>query len=144
MTQIRKAVAFIKLMCNDGTQELDVRGTGFFVSYPDARLGKDGQFVYLVTNRHVTLCWNDSGQPMRVDRISVALNQRQAESGIFLQEIVLNEHGNVPWIAPQDGSIDLAVLPFVPDPARFDFKVIPITTFATGDVLSQRHILIYS
>jgi hypothetical protein len=140
MTQIRKSVTFIKLLCREGSQEFDVRGTGFFVFYPDSRLGKDQGFVYLVTNRHVALCWNDSGQPMQVESISVRLNRRQAVDDKFSQDGFLNEHGNVPWVTPQDDSIDLAALPFLPDLSRFDFKTVPLSLFATSDVLSQRNI----
>ncbi len=140
MTQIRKVVVFIKLTCNDGGQEFDVRGTGFFVSYPDQRPGKGRLFGYLVTNRHVALCWNESGHPMRVDSISVGLNRREPQNGTYTQYEVLNEHGNMPWVAPQDDSIDLAVLPMAPDPALFDYKMIPITLLVTDDMLSQGQI----
>jgi hypothetical protein len=140
MTQIRKSVTFIKLLCKDGNQEFDVRGTGFFVFYPDPRLGKDQGFVYLVTNRHVDLCWNDSGQPMQVESISVRLNRKQAEGGSISQEGFLNEHGNVPWALPQDDSVDLAALPLFPDETRFDYKVIPLNLFADTDLLKQRRV----
>ncbi len=84
ITQIRKAVTFIKLTCNN---RYDVRGTGFFLNYPDSRLGKELAFVYLVTNRHVALCWNPSGQPMSVENISIRLNRSEAVGGVFAQEV---------------------------------------------------------
>jgi len=140
ITQIRKSVTFVKLRCKEGAQEFDVKGTGFFVSYPDERLGKDGQFVYLVTNRHVALCWNDLGHAMQVENISIRLNRKQPEGANFSQEGFLNERGNIPWIAPRDDSVDLAVFPFLPDMTRFDFKVVPLKMFATADVLAQNKI----
>lgn len=65
--QIRKTVAFLQLSCERDNQLLDVRGTGFFVDYPDERIGKN-YFVYLVTNRHVAECWDDSThRPLKDD-----------------------------------------------------------------------------
>ncbi len=139
ITQIRKSVTFIKLMCNDGSRELDVRGTGFFIGYPDPRLGQDGAFSYLVTNRHVALCVNDSGHAMRVDRISIRLNRPQANGGTLSEEIALNEHGNIQWVVPEDSSVDLAVFPLLPD-ARFDFKLLSVTMLATKDLLAKEGI----
>src|SRR5258706_12401781 len=55
--QIRKTVSFIELICQNGDLTVTDRGTGFYVYYPDERLGKDGGFTYLVTNRHVAKCW---------------------------------------------------------------------------------------
>jgi hypothetical protein len=140
MTQVRKCVTFIQLLCKEGGQEFDVRGTGFFISYPDPRLGNEGSFVYLVTNRHVAQCWNDSGHPMQVERISIRLNRRQAEGDSIAQDLFLNPYGNVPWVLPQDDSVDLAVLPFLPDQNRFDFKLIPSSILAGKDVLAQQRI----
>jgi hypothetical protein len=140
MTQVRKCVTFIQLLCKEGGQEFDVRGTGFFIGYPDARLGKEGSFAYLVTNRHVAQCWDASDRPMPVERISIRLNRRQAEGDSVAQDLPLNPFGNVPWILPQDDSVDLAVLPLLPDLARFDFKVIPFSILADRTLLAQRRI----
>jgi hypothetical protein len=134
-------VTFIKLRCTDGGQEFDVRGTGFWVFYPDPRLGKDQGFVYLVTNRHVAECWNDAGHPMQVESIGITMNRREAVGDSFAQEGPLNEHGNVGWVLPEDGSVDLATLPFAPDQTRFDFKVISIDMFASSDFLKQHRIV---
>ena len=141
ITQIRKSVTFIRLRCRDGNQEVDVRGTGFFVVYPDSRLGAAGAFGYLVTNRHVALCWNDLGQPMQVESISITLNRKQPEGGNFAQEAFLNEHGNAPWIVPEDASVDLAAIPLLPDPNQFDVKEIPVSLFASSELLKQQEIV---
>jgi hypothetical protein len=140
MTQVRKCVTFIQLRCNERGQEFDDRGTGFFIGYPDPRLGKDGSFVYLVTNRHVAQCWNDSGHPMQVEHISIRLNRRQVEGDSVAQDLLLNPYGNVPWVLPQDDSVDLAVLPMLPDGTKFDFKVIPSTILANKDLLVHERI----
>jgi hypothetical protein len=135
ISQIRKSVTFVRLNCKDGAHNFDVRGTGFFVSYSDPRLAGDRVFLYLVTNRHVALCWNESGRAMEVKNISIRLNRRVAEAGNYSQEVFLNEHGNANWITPEDRSVDLAVLPYLPDQARFDYKVVSTNAFATKDIL---------
>jgi hypothetical protein len=140
MTQIRKCVTFIQLLCKEGNQEFDVRGTGFFIAYPDSRLGKEGGFIYLVTNRHIAQCWNDSDRPMQVERISIRLNRRQAEGDSIAQDLVLNPIGNVPWVLPQDDSVDLAIFPILPDINRFDFKVVPVSILMGKDELAQQGI----
>lgn len=132
ITQIRKSVTFIKLRCSDAGQEFDVRGTGFFVSYPDPRLPNDGSFNYLVTNRHVALCWNDLGHPMQVESIGITLNGRDSPDGIFSQDVSLNDHGNIPWIIPQDDSVDLAVIGLALNPSVCDFVQIPLSLFASN------------
>jgi hypothetical protein len=131
-------VTFIALRCKDGDQSFDVKGTGFFVSYPEKRLGENASFAYLITNRHVALCWNESGKPMQVESISIRLNRKQAEGDSFSEEKILNRDGNAAWILPQDDSVDLAVLPLLPDQAQYDFKMIPLTMLADSDLLKHR------
>lgn len=140
MTQIRKSVAFLKLTCKDGDKEIEDRGTGFFVGFPDPRLPKDQSFPYLVTNRHVALCWKDFGKPLPVENISITLNRRQPNGDVVAQEVFLNRSGNAAWVFPQDESVDLAVLPFGPDPAEFDFLTAPFTMLADDDFLAEKRI----
>ncbi|HEY9126670.1 MAG TPA: hypothetical protein VIM62_06060 [Acidobacteriaceae bacterium] len=136
ITQIRKSVTFIRLICNNGPQVLDVRGTGFFVGYPDERLGEDNAFVYLVTNRHVALCWDEKGEPQPVRSISIRLNRRNGPA----EEIFLNNISNIPWALPSDDSVDLAAIPILPDQALYDYKIIPLNLLVTPDFLKQRNI----
>jgi len=140
MTQVRKCVTFIQLRCKDGDNEFDVRGTGFFVGYPDSRLGNERGFIYLVTNRHVAQCWNDSGRPMQVEHISVRMNRRQAEGDSVAVDLPLSQSGNVPWVLPQDVSVDLAAIPLALSVAIFDFKFVPISIFAGEDLLRKEKI----
>src|SRR5713101_3385972 len=51
--QIRSTVGFLMVAYRNGPIEGGVIGTCFFVSVPDKRLGENGSFNYLVTNRHV-------------------------------------------------------------------------------------------
>jgi hypothetical protein len=139
ITQIRKSVVFIRLACLKDGQLWDVRGTGFFVGYPEPRLG-DRDFVYLVTNRHVAMCWDEHGKPREVKTISVLLNLNKEENGAFAKEIVLNPNGNVPWFLPADDSIDLAAVPLVPDREIFDVTRVPAGIFGTKDVLLKNDV----
>lgn len=141
MTQIRKSVAFIRLKCKDGCQEFDVRGTGFFMSFPDNRLPGGGNFVYLVTNRHVALCTNDNGHAMDVESISITLNQRTPNDEDVSHEGFLNPLGNVRWYLPSDDSVDLAVLPLAPDPNRFDYMSVPSSMLAGIDLLKENRVI---
>jgi predicted RNA-binding protein with TRAM domain len=75
VTILKKAVAFITADCRDGNQSLQPRGTGFFVFVPDTRVGKDGGFVYLATNRHVAEPEKD-GHKLTVIRQAVRMNLR--------------------------------------------------------------------
>jgi len=140
MTQVRKSVVFLQLKCRKGNQEYDVRGTGFFVSYPGPRLGNDWQFIYLVTNRHVALCWDDSGAPMTVESISIRLNRRNGTDDDSAVDLPLSAGGNAPWFLPADNSIDLALLPGVPDQNTYDFMVVPSSIFAGKDFLKENRI----
>lgn len=136
---LRKTVTFITVRCRKGDQPFDTEGTGFFVSYPDKRLGEDQGFTYLVTNRHVALCY-ENGHNYRVERVSIRLNLRLPSQGQYSETIVLKEHGNVPWLLSADDSVDLAILPFLPPEERYDYLVIPMDTFATKDVVERQGI----
>jgi hypothetical protein len=129
--EIRKTVTFIKLKCKKDDQEFTVLGTGFLVDYRDPKLGKS-TWSYLVTNRHVALCWDESsGLPMRVENISIRLSRKEPNGRAYADELFLNHHGNVRWLLPEDDSVDLAVIPLTPDEKRFDFRTIPADAFET-------------
>jgi Trypsin-like peptidase domain len=118
-------VTSIKLTCKKDDQEFTVRGTGFLVDYRDPRLGK-GAWSYLVTNRHVAFCWDESsGLPMRVKSVSIRLSRKEPNGRAYTRELFLSRHGNVRWFLPEDDSVDLAVIPLTPDETKFDFRTIP-------------------
>src|SRR5258708_28549745 len=132
--QIRKTVAFIHMVCANGTGVLGADGTRFFVLYQDKRLGEGG-FYYLVTNRHVAECWDEDhpGVPNRV--VSVTLKVNLNEGGA--SEQVLNPNGNVAWVLPTDPSVDLAVLPLMPDLKTVDFLPIPLSSFSAEGKIAE-------
>ncbi|MBZ5705718.1 MAG: serine protease [Acidobacteriia bacterium] len=135
--EIRKTVVFLELVCKSGTAFKDIKGTGFFVWYPDKRLGDGGGFTYLVTNRHVAMCWDDETRiPLEVKSISARVNTRDGSSLV----VPLNTSGNVPWIVPTDESVDLALLPLLPEGKKVDYLAIPLEIFASDDVVKNRDI----
>lgn len=82
--QIRKTVIFITLICLRGNIPIRAQGTGFFVSVADSRLPANRSFGYLVTNRHVAMCWDDQNNPMQVQSVTIRLAPRRtfAQLGI--------------------------------------------------------------
>ncbi|MFZ0773669.1 MAG: hypothetical protein WCA49_13190 [Candidatus Sulfotelmatobacter sp.] len=136
VTHLKKTVAFIQLQCEDGPNLLDVRGTGFFVFYPDDRVGKDQGFVYLITNRHVAMCLSSDHRPLTVRSIAIRLNRKDGTSGT----IPLTTHGNIPWVLPSDESEDLAAIGLAPDQHIFDYLGIPMSVFGTKDVLAAHSV----
>lgn len=132
--QIRKTVTFITLICLRGNLQIRAQGTGFFISVPDSRLPDNRGFGYLVTNRHVAMCWDEQNKPMQVQSVSIRLNLKDGSSKESTAV------GNVPWILPSDDSVDLALLPAAPDDSAFDFRYIPDSIFATESVIKQESI----
>lgn len=139
-TQIRKTIFFIELQCKDGNKLLTAKGTGFFVGLAAPELGKDPSgkdqtFGYLVTNRHVALCWNEHNQPTEVLSVSIRVNLKNGSSLTVPAAL----KGNLTWSLPKDDSVDLAVIPLAPS-SDVDILYIPLSVFATKEVMSQRQV----
>lgn len=132
--KIRKTVTFITLSCLRGNIPIRAQGTGFFVSVADSRLPANRSFGYLVTNRHVAMCWDDQNNPMQVQSVTIRLNLKDGSSK------ELPSVGNLPWILPSDGSVDLALVPLAPDPNVYDFLPISDSLLATEDVIKKESI----
>ena len=134
--QLRKTVTFIQMLClnSSGTETDDVRGTAFFLTMPDERLGKDQGFFYLVTNRHVAECWDEARHPRTVRAVLLRFNLIDGSSS----NVPVSRNGNAHWIFPTDDSVDLGILPLKPDETKVDYKAIPISAFATDDVIASR------
>jgi hypothetical protein len=99
-------------------------------------IGKNWHFNYLVTNRHVAMCWNDSQRPLPVSSINVRINKKNGTA----ETIVLNDSENANWILPSDESVDLAVIPFEGLRDDHDYMATPLDLFATTDVMYQERI----
>jgi hypothetical protein len=129
--QIRKAVTFITMHCLKGNQSVTAQGTGFFIEVADSRLPANTNFIYLVTNRHVAMCWDNDRTPLQVQYFSIRMNMKNGASQEF------TSIGNLPWILPTKDSVDLAVVPLAPDPTRCDYRTIPDSLFVTDDVVKK-------
>jgi hypothetical protein len=101
----------------------------------DPRLAKGFHFDYLVTNRHVAMCWDDANHPMDVKAISVRLNKEDGSSS----EVYLSHEGNAPWCLPTDDSVDLAVSPIYLGSDFAELRI-PVDDFATKEFLSANRI----
>jgi hypothetical protein len=77
---------------------------------------------------------------MTVESVSVLLNRRNGTGDDTAENIVLNPGGNLPWFLPADGSVDLALLPVLPDQNTYDYKILPSSMFAGKDLLKERRI----
>jgi hypothetical protein len=133
--QIRKTVLFIELQCKNGNKVVTAKGTGFLVSLATPEIGKDQGFMYLVTNRHVALCWNESNRPLEVLSVGIRANVKDGSS----VSVRLSAGGNLPWVLPKDDSVDLAVIPIFPPPSA-DALAIPLSLFATKDVMNEKKV----
>jgi hypothetical protein len=135
-TQIRKTVLFIELQCKRGGDLVPVTGTGFLVGIAAPELGKDVKIGYLVTNRHVALCWDEQRQALEVKSVSVRANLKDGSS----VNVPLNPSGNITWTLPKDNSVDLAVTP-ITVPSSADAILIPLSMFATREVMSEQKVV---
>jgi hypothetical protein len=132
--QMRKTVSFITMACLDGNLVSGLEGTGFFVSVSDSRIPGHDQFLYLVTNRHMAMCWDAPGHDRRARSAYVRLNLRDGSS----RDVPYP--GSVPWILPADASVDLALLPLNISPDQVDYLAIPDTMLATDDVVKKESV----
>jgi hypothetical protein len=137
--QLKKAVVFLTVRFQDGQNAGEAQGTAFFVFVPDKRLGENGGFTYLVTNRHMADPSVAIGHVVQVLSFSLRVNRilPQGDSGIQLTEIPLP---NIQWALPVDASVDLAVAPLGLDPTKVDYLTISESTFATRDIVKARQI----
>jgi hypothetical protein len=136
---VRKLPVQISLSCKQNDQALlqPFVGTGFLVRIKVPPADKDVAFYYLVTNRHVAECWNETNHPQQVVSIGVRINTQ--DSGAV--SLLLNSNGNTNWFYPDDDSIDLAVTPFqLPINLKPDIIVLDFDSFATRESLRQHRI----
>jgi hypothetical protein len=140
VTLLKKSVAFLTTEYRNGATIEQARGTAFFVFYEDKRLGEDSGFLYVVTNKHV-VAPRIQNSPVAVTRMSIRLNLKSPEGDLFAAdgELRLGSNG-LHWCFPQNEAVDLAVLPLAPDQQRFDYQAIPISLFATEEVIEKEQI----
>lgn len=137
---LKKLVGFLRVGFLKGGQAYVAAGTCFLVFYEDKRLGDNRGFMYLVTNRHVAVPGIDEGQHYPVQWTKIRLNLRP------ITQATESEEANIPlgaqrhWYFPSDDGVDLAVLPILPDQARYDYQAFPVSLFATKDLVTTSSI----
>jgi hypothetical protein len=118
-----------------------VMGTGFFVSVHDERLKADENFVYLVTNRHVTQPGIEDDRPCVVLNYSVYLNRLPTNgSGADALDVVTLGI-KTPWHYAIDPGVDLAVVPITLPRDVYDAAFIPQSLFITDEMLTKKQVV---
>jgi hypothetical protein len=137
---LKKLVGFLRVGFLKGGQAYVAAGTCFFVFYEDKRLGDNGGFVYLVTNRHVAVPGIDEGQHYPVQWTKIRLNLQSVTQAIQSEEVNIPLGVQLHWYFPSDDGVDLAVLPILPDQARYEYQAFPVSLFATKDAVAASQI----
>lgn len=135
-SEVKKAIAVVYTDCKD--DPASYRGTAFFVSKEDPRLGGGRGFGYLVTNKHVVLPHVEDGHPCEVTRQRIRLNLKTPDPKNGASNFFVTV--TTPWVYPTDDSTDLAVLSYAPNESVFDVRALPMSMFATADVMAKQHI----
>jgi hypothetical protein len=125
--EIRKSVCFILYKSNGNLQ---LAGTGFFVSIPSS-VHPQGQFIYLVTAKHVIAAVQSRSQ----DQL-VWLRINKTDGTYTLKSVPINL-----WNYSEDSSVDIAVVPVtLHKKDELDYSLISISIAATDDIIKQQSI----
>jgi hypothetical protein len=135
--QIKKTVVFIETATRTSTQGSEsALGTGFLISVPEPRAGKDLSIMWLATAKHVlrqTLPDGTPGPFLRQIKIRYNLKKPADTDGSYFKELpidVSDQDGHVFWIVdPDDDSVDIALTPVAIDADKADIRMIGIDQF---------------
>lgn len=123
--EVKSVVAFLFIPGKQPT-EFTPYGTAFFVGVKDSK-NPERNFAYLVTAKHVL---QDSDHKSWLPNIFLRLNTKNGGSEIV--EIPVSPSGtNKTVFLHPDPSVDIAVIPALPDQNRFDFKILPENMITT-------------
>ena len=97
-------------------------GTSFFVGVKDPKDEKRS-YAYLVTAKHVL---QNEDRKSWLPKVFLRLNTLKGDAAFV--EIPINVSGNnqTVFVHPNDSTADVAVVPFLPDQKRFEFKILPM------------------
>jgi len=125
--ELRESVCFICVRKSDskGTQQYHVGGTGFFVSMLN-EFNADLSHVYLVTARHCVERASTHGD------LYLRLNLRHGNSTLV--------QVNTEWVFAENDAVDVAVLPFIPDPSIYQFTHVTESLFAIDETIQRESI----
>lgn len=115
-------------------------GTAFLVGIPDKRGGDDYGFGYLVTAKHVLRDVDDSY--LRTIKVRFNLIHPDHNSSLGFAEIpVSNQAGQLLWFDDAEHpENDVALVPFLPNKEKADYKVISTTMFTDAELLKVRNV----
>jgi len=147
LQQIKECVVFITGNYTANGSPRQLMGTGFLVSSPEPRIGADRSFMYLVTNKHMIREPDASGKlgaGPYFSTVDLRINLKQAHPDGTQYDTsaitVVSDTGDLVWFVDKlDDTVDLAVVPITITEAN-EFKTIPVSLFATEQVLTDRHV----
>jgi hypothetical protein len=116
-------------------------GTGFVVFVPDERGGKDQGFEYLVTNRHVVEPGIEHGKSCSVLGYLVSLNHLGDSTSAPPKAGMTTINPAETWYHSEDPSVDLAMIPVKVPQTEWDIQTIPISMFATREMIQKHEIV---
>lgn len=133
---IKKVVTFIFLADDQGQLKIDSNthspipyGTGFFVGIKDA--AGNGLYGYIVTAKHVL----KDQKGAFFDRIYLRINKLSGDAQYVPFD--LNRNGQSLIFTHADPTVDIAVVPALPNQTIFDFKVISEDMLTTEELFSE-------
>lgn len=123
---VKDIVTFIFIKNPNG--EIVPVGTGFFIGVK-SEYDPHRSFCYLVTAKHVLRDKNGE----YYNSIYIRLNKKNGDSE--MGELSLKDRGIV--FFHKDFDVDLAVIPFLPDQNKFDFKILPSELLTTKEMFKK-------
>lgn len=131
--ELKQIVAFVYVKNNVG--ESVPNGTGFFVGVKST-LDKDRMYGYFVTSKHVL---RDQNKKF-FGRITLRLNLRAGNTTSVEIPIILEGTQKTVFFHP-DPTVDLAVIPALPDQKTVEYKVLPENMITTREDFEKLHIV---
>lgn len=132
-TEVKSVVVYV-LIETEG--KLVPNGTAFFVGVK--KPSETNVFsVYLVTAKHVLYKPKTKDY---LDKVFIRINKKDGGSEVGAIPIILSGDSRTVFVHGDD-SVDIAVVPFLPDQGKYDFKFLPddyLTTKADYDSLKIR------
>src|SRR5258708_40047715 len=110
-------------------------GTGFFVGYPDRRLGAGYNFCYLVTAKHVLQDVDGTFLASVTVRLNLKSPTGDSEVGFIRDIPVTDAQGNLLWFHSEDPAEDVVALPLFPAEHAFEFTTISTRMFRAMQAL---------
>jgi hypothetical protein len=131
--ELKQVVTFVYVKDNAG--KMIPNGTGFFVGVKDSR-NKDRMYGYFVTSKHVLQ--QSEGGPF-FGQVGLRLNLKAGNSTLVEVPIIVEgTHKTV--FFHSDSTVDLAVIPYLPDQNTVEYKAVPDDMITTREDFEKLHI----